>query len=70
MIAQQREIADSYETRLKIQGLLTEWLNIRQIAKRIGKSERSARRVIMRMQELNEVETKVVGCTNYYKLKV
>ena len=70
MIAQQREIGDSYETRMKIKGMLTDWLNVRQISRKVGKDVRSVRRIIWRMQQLNEVETKVVGCTNYYKLKV
>lgn len=70
MIAQQREIGDSYETRMKIKGMLTDWLNVRQISRKVGKDVRSVRRIIWRMEQLNEIRTKTVGCTNYYKLKV
>ena len=70
MISQQREIGDSYETRMKIKGILTDWLNVRQISRKVGKDVRSVRRIIWRMEQLNEIRTKTVGCTNYYKLKV
>lgn len=68
-IAHQTEIGDSKEAREKVKALLNPpLLNIRQIAKRIGKNERAARRIIWRMEQLGEVKTEKIGATNYYKI--
>ena len=73
MISQQREIGDSYDTRMKIKGILSERGNYttkRYISRRVNKDVRSVCRILIRMEELGEVESMMAGSAKVYRIKV